>query len=120
VTVLEDEQPHEHVMKVRPARPGAAAVEFRFGSHDTFDVFVSAIRAEDVALSADLVAEILDAVEKGRVEDEVWERKGRVQKRRTILRLPSGDFHGREEVTLRGILGIGLGQRKVRPFAPYV
>ena len=120
LAVLEDEQPHEYVIEVRPIKQGAAAVELRISSHGMVDVFVSAIRAENLSFSPDLLAEILDAVEKGHVEDEAWERKGRVQKRHTTLRLPSGDLHGTETLTLRGILGVGLGQRTLRSFAPYV
>jgi hypothetical protein len=87
VVVSENESPHEYAIHVRPTKARAATVEFRLSTYGTFGLYLSTIRIEDEPYSAKRLSEILDAVEKGRVDDEVWERRGKVQRRRTILRL---------------------------------
>jgi hypothetical protein len=120
VTVSEEQAPSEFVIQIRPARQGAADVELRIADYGTFGLYVSAIRIEDLPLSEQLVLEVLEAVKEGHVEEEVWERSGKVQRRHTVLRLPSRELHGREDITIGAVLGFGLGRRSVRSFAPFI
>lgn len=105
-TVAQAEERHnrfEHVVDIIPAKLGAAAIDFRIGRDQTFDLYIgTVIRVESLPLSHEYLIEICEAVSRGDIEEEEWRRKGRVLKRTMVLHLPSGDLYGTEQVSVFG------------------
>jgi len=116
-TSVEQDLEHEHVIQIRPARQQAAPVEIRVSDYGTFGLYVSSLQVEDLPVVR--LAEVLDAIRNGGVEEEIWTRRGRVQRRRTVLRLRSGDLWGKEDLTASAAFGLWLGKSTHRSFAPY-
>lgn len=117
-TCEESKAPHEYVVRVVPRNGRAASVTFRFSEYGTFGLYIgTAIRIEDLPLSSDHVLEICDAVCDGRVQEEMWMRRGKRLKSVGVLQLLSGDLHGTD---YQGALGAFCAdQHLVQKFEPY-
>jgi len=114
--LIEEQVPYEYVVRIVPRNTRSLGVQFRIGDNGTFGLYVSAIRIEDLPLSAQYLVEICEAVKQGRVEEEIWVRRGQVAKSKTVLRLPSGNLGGTD---LKDLFATILGQHDTRTYEPY-
>src|SRR5271157_1678183 len=67
--LIEEQVPYEYVVRIVPRNTRSLGVQFRIGDNGTFGLYVSAIRIEDLPLSAQYLVEICEAVKQGRVEE---------------------------------------------------
>lgn len=119
VTLLVEELQFETVISISPARPTAAPVELRIGRSGDFGLYLGALSVDDLPSSPGYVVEILNAISAGKVFEETWTRRGKVQKQATTLQLESGDLRGVRHDSAWSALGLSRGKRVVRRFDPY-
>jgi len=106
------------LFRIVPEVSNACTVEFHIAEDGTFGLYLGAIRAENLPLSAACVVEMCEAVGRGDIDEESWSRKGTLLKYTTVLHLPSGDLSETEVVEVFGLVGATEHARK--RYEPYV
>lgn len=89
--VAEEHLRYDHVVHVRPTRPGAGGLEFRLSGYGRFDLYFGRyFRCEELDWSDTFAIEVLEAVAKG-FREQIWEWRGRTLRTESELKLLSGE-----------------------------
>lgn len=117
-TLTEKKARFARLFRIVPAASAACTVEFHIAEDGTFGLYLGAIRAENLPLSAAYVVEICEAVGRGDIDEESWSRKGTLLKYTTVLHLPSGDLSETEVIGVFGSVGATEhGRKRYEPYA---
>ena len=106
--VTEEALAHETVLTIKPSNPRASPIEFRVSDYGTFGLyFGKGFAFEEIPASVDHVLDICDSIRRGRLQERVWEWRGRVVKTEGVLELSRGRLTDRGTRHWAALLGLG-------------
>ncbi len=102
----ETKLPYEHVMSIEPRNADSCSIEFRISNYGTFGLhFGKGFNFEDIKIEKARILEICEAVERGRVTEDVWEWRGKIIKTKGRLSLRKGALFDKVIFPCAGLLG---------------